>query len=459
MKNRTHNFWQNLALALGRFLWFSMSELYLGIKHDRIDTIRYVFPGLLLAAFFLFRLDTFILWITDLESLQISLQMREVIVYLSVFSGWIIWSTQRAILRIKFLSRLTDAFTYCGLEANKKLPSFIEDSAIDDYVRNLKLFACGISLKKFQENRENLEGHLNIAIVKITEETGDKSRVNILYAMRDLQSPVVLENLEGFQDGEIPIGISYEGPIVVNMRDVAHILVAGQTGGGKSNFEKIAASVLTINNEHSKVYFLDFKGGMEVADLTNRLEESYKNFQKYEGPKACTTFLAEIGGKIENRLKELAKVGAANFDEYVVRTKKEAHKPQVTDPMDIISHHEDEKRTYIIIDEIAQLYARDPSLSKEEVASARAAVNRIARQGRAAGLHLIVATQKPDSTSFDQTVKSNLPAVVCFPMVSQAASVSALGTKRAFDLNPDIKGRAVWKYGPKTQEVQTYLFQ
>jgi hypothetical protein len=44
-------------------------------------------------------------------------------------------------------------------------------------------------------------------------------------------------------------------------------------------------------------------------------------------------------------------------------------------------------------------------------------------------------------------------------MPSQAASVSALGTKRAFDLNPEIKGRAIWKYGPTMTEVQTYLFQ
>jgi len=92
------------------------------------------------------------------------------------------------------------------------------------------------------------------------------------------------------------------------------------------------------------------------------------------------------------------------------------------------------------------------------ILAAREAVNRIARQGRAAGVHLIIATQRPDSANFDQTVKSNIPAVLCFPMPSQAASISALGTKRAFDLNPEIKGRAIWKFGSKVCEVQTYLF-
>ena len=43
-------------------------------------------------------------------------------------------------------------------------------------------------------------------------------------------------------------------------------------------------------------------------------------------------------------------------------------------------------------------------------------------------------------------------------MTNQASSVSAIGSKRAYELNPEIKGRAIWKYGPKMEEVQTYLF-
>jgi S-DNA-T family DNA segregation ATPase FtsK/SpoIIIE len=234
--------------------------------------------------------------------------------------------------------------------------------------------------------------------------------------------------------------------------------VAGQTGGGKSNFEKVVTTVLTQSSEDADVYFLDFKGGMELADLTNRLGDAHRNFHKYEGPKACARFLSELGGKIEGRLSELARYGAANLDSYQkkILTRKDENPAGGSDPS---KGFEPLKRTYVVIDEIAQLYARDPSIAKEELMNARAAVNRIARQGRAAGIHLIVATQKPDAMSFDQTVKANLPAVLCFPMATQAASVSALGTKRAFDLNPDIKGRAVWKFGPHTTEVQTYLFQ
>jgi S-DNA-T family DNA segregation ATPase FtsK/SpoIIIE len=384
--------------------------------------------------------------------------MREVVVYASLFSGWIIWAGIRAFDRTKLLAKLRDAFLYCGLEINNKVPAFIEDVPIDDHVRNLKLFTQGLSVKKFTDSKDNLEAYLNISIDKMRDENGDKGRINILYAMRPLDTTALLDNVLGFADGEIPIGISYEGPITVNMRDVAHILAAGQTGGGKSNFEKVVTSVLVVNNRGAEVFYLDFKGGMELADLTNRLGEKYDNFHKYEGPKACAKFLSDLGEKIESRLKEIASSGSANLDDYLAKRAGENAEPKADDS-GIVKEQDVLKRTYIVIDEIAQLYARDPSISREDLAKARDAVNRIARQGRAAGIHLIVATQKPDAQSFDQTVKANLPAVLCFPMPSQAASVSALGTKRAFDLNPEIKGRAIWKYGPTTTEVQTYLFQ
>ncbi len=461
MKSKSQIYWENIAVSGIRFLWFSACELWNGVVHEKIDVVRYLYPGTFVAAVFALRADSLLAWASGREWLEMSYGFREVVVYVSLFGGWIVWAGERAFYRAKVLSRLRQAFLYCGLEVNQKLPAFIEDNAIDEHVRKLRLFTQGLPLKKFVENKENLEAQLNISIVKISEEAGDKGRINILYAMKELDTPALMENISAYADGEVPIGMSYEGPITVNMRDVAHILTAGQTGGGKSNFEKVATSVLTINNPEATVVYLDFKGGMELADLTNRLGEEHRNFHKYEGPKACTRFLAQLGAQIEDRLVEIARLGASNLDDYNKRRLSLEGPVQSSDTIDTKPENSGEapRRTYIVIDEIAQLYARDPSIAKEELLAARAAVNRISRQGRAAGIHLIVATQKPDAMSFDQTVKANLPAVLCFPMASHAASISALGSKRAFDLNPETKGRAIWKYGPQTKEVQTYLFQ
>lgn len=457
-KNKFQIFMSNAGMNILKLIWYTFKELYDGFKNDTIDVIGYVIPGTVLAGFFLIRADALIANLSGRESLEVSYFSRQLIVYFSLASGWLIWSFRKALARMKVLSQLRYAFSYCGLEIHNEFPAFIEDSAIDDHVRKLKLFSQGLPVKSFIDNKDNLESLLGMSIVKICDENGDKGRINIIYAVKNLETQALLDNARGFEDGELPIGISYEGPVTVNMRDVAHILVAGQTGGGKSNFEKVATTVLTLNNEKAEIYYLDFKGGMELADLTNRLGNNYDNFFKHEGPRACVKFLGEVGSKIEDRLKEIARLGTSDLDAYLAKCT--AQSLTITDESTAITvNAETLKRTYIIIDEIAQLYARDPFTTKDDLDKARAAVNRIARQGRAAGIHLIVATQKPDSSSFDQTVKANLPAILCFPMVSHAASISALGSKRAFDLNPEIKGRAVWKYGPKTLEVQTYLFQ
>jgi energy-coupling factor transporter ATP-binding protein EcfA2 len=450
--SKSKNYWYYFINDCARFVFITVRELYDGIVHDRIDVVRYIYPGVMIALFFILRGDYLVAWVFDVDGLRLPNNLREIIVTIGLASGWLIWAGERSYHRIKVLSRLREAFTYCGLDANKKLPAFIEDQAIDEHVRKLKLFTSGIPLGKFIANRENLEAHLNISVVKMQEEVNDKSRINIIYAMQGLATLAHMENPSEYLDGEIPIGISYEGPIHVNMRDMGHILVAGQTGGGKSNFLKVATSILTQNNPEAEVYFFDFKGGMELADLVNRLGQNYPNFIKREGPRACVSELTTLGEQLATRLSDIAAAKAFNFDGYI----KNYSAPVLNDSD--IKRPNKHKRRYIIIDEIAQLYARDPSIPKEEILAARDSVNRIARQGRAAGVHLIVATQKPDSMSFDQTVKSNLPAILCFPMVSQAASVSALGIKRAYDLNPEIKGRAVWKFGPKVTEVQTFIF-
>jgi hypothetical protein len=458
MKSKSQFYWENIFSSTARFIWFTCAELFNGIYKERIDVVKYVYPGVIFALCFVLRIDLGLYEIIGFEWLNLPVVLRECLIYGGLFGGWIIWSAQRAFLRTKMLSRLREAFSYCGLEAHGKLPAFIEDKPLDEHVRRMKLLARGIPLKKFLENKENLEAHLNISVVKMSDDDGDKSRINVLYAMKSLVTTALLRGIDNLKDGEVPIGISYEGPISVNMRDVAHILAAGHTGGGKSNFEKVATTGLVINNPDADVVFLDFKGGMELADLTNKLGESYKNFHKYEGPKACARFLAQLGPALETRFVEIARLGATNLDDYW--KKRNFEKPQSSEPgQEAGNKEEPPKRTYIIIDEIAELYSKNPILSKEEIQTARAAVNRVARQGRAGGVHLIVATQKPDASNFDQTLKSNLPGVLCFPMPSQAASISALGTKRAYDLNPEIKGRAVWKYGPKIMEVQTYLFQ
>ncbi len=452
-RNKSDRHWENAAGNLLTFVVSAGRELFLGIKHSRIDIKRYVLPGTIVAFLFALNVDRLLAYLTGYDQLRLNYSFKDFIVYGCLSSGWIVWSFERAMQKSKLLKRLQETFTYCGLIAHGRLPSFIDDTPIDSHVRELKLFTQGIPLFKFLENKEAIGTHLNVHVVKMNEDAKNRSLVNITYATKDLENPVYIRDLKAYVDGEIPIGLGYEGPIHVNLRDVGHLLVAGQTTGGKSNFLKVLTATLCLNNPDAEIYFLDFKGGMELADLTNHLGETRSNFLMFGESGSAARELAAIGGQLDARLHGMAAMKASNFDEYLKRFVGKGD--GISKPL----HNDRFKRRFIVVDEVGELYGNNPRISKAEGKAARDALNKMARQGRAAGLHLIISVQVPDSRNIDQTVKANLPGVVCFPMVSHASSVSAIGTKRAFDLNPEVKGRAVWKYGPKLTEVQTYLFQ
>jgi hypothetical protein len=160
--DKVKHFWSDRLFLVLQFFWLSLVELVKGIVHQKIDVVRYVYPGLIVAVFFLARLDTYFAAWFDRDWMRLSMTARCVLVYAMTLSGILMWSFERAYLRTRFLTRLKTAFEYCGLIANRKFPGFISDQPIDEYVRRLKLFANGVPIKKFLENREALEAHFNV---------------------------------------------------------------------------------------------------------------------------------------------------------------------------------------------------------------------------------------------------------------------------------------------------------
>jgi energy-coupling factor transporter ATP-binding protein EcfA2 len=438
-----------------QFIWEALKEIVLGIYHDRFPVWRYCSVGILMGYYFLFDLDITVAnffgstWYFEPNGSKVFL------VLLLSTSGILAFGVEKAIAKTQLLARLKRAFDDCDLKSGGIYPSFINDIAIDEHVRQMKLFVPGIPESKFKEKKLGLEAHFNANIVKFFTEENDKSRINIIYSMKDLPKEIIADDTMVLESGEIPIGRSYDQDVMFNIKDVGHMMVAGQTGGGKSNFLKYVTSTLCTNDADAEVHFLDFKDGAELTSIRNKVGH-LKSFKGYDGDKACIQYLATLEDILKARLEEIKKSGAKDFDDYLKKydrsqtTPSEANETTRTLKLN---------RMYIVIDEIAEVYLKGKdSISKDLKQQAQRSINRIARQGRSAAMHLITGTQKPDSQSFDQSVKANMPAILCFPMVNQVSSIAALGTKRAFDLNVETKGRAIFKYGPKLQEVQTYLF-
>ena len=223
----------DVIFSIVRFFWAAGDEIASGIINNRVPA-KMCYFGIGLALTFYFRLDV---WILKRFFLKYHLNgsLRNFLIYLFILSGWIIWGMMRANQRNRLLNKLKEAFDSAKLKCNGRYPSLIEDVEVDAYVRRLRLLCHGVPRSDFEKEVDRLESVLNMTVVRILQEEGDKSKIEIIYTMKDLDKKAVLENPDAFADGEIPIGHSHEGGIHVNMRDVGHILVAGQTGGGKSN--------------------------------------------------------------------------------------------------------------------------------------------------------------------------------------------------------------------------------
>ncbi len=111
-------------------------------------------------------------------------------------------------------------------------------------------------------------------------------------------------------------------------------------------------------------------------------------------------------------------------------------------------------RHIVVIDEAAELFLANGRSNMSQVQELNRKVIRIAAQGRAVGIHLIVATQKPDTKAISSQIKANLTGIISFPMATLGASFSILGNGRAKEL-PSTPGRAIYKSGLDQFEVQT----
>jgi S-DNA-T family DNA segregation ATPase FtsK/SpoIIIE len=109
----------------------------------------------------------------------------------------------------------------------------------------------------------------------------------------------------------------------------------------------------------------------------------------------------------------------------------------------------------VAVDEASELYSdklkSDPDY--ELSAEVQALTNSIARLGRAAGIHLILATQKMNKESINTIIQENISARMCFKMNTLQGSLQVLGHKGATELSNN-PGRGIWQMGNEEYEVQ-----
>lgn len=185
-------------------------------------------------------------------------------------------------------------------------------------------------------------------------------------------------------------------PIVADLAKMPHLLVAGQTGSGKSVMVNTFLSSLLYRNSPSnlKLILVDPK----QVELTPYNDMPHLLTPVIVEPEKCISALKWAVAEMERRLSSFAEVSKRNISEYNNATEGE-QMPYIV----------------IVIDELADLMmmaARD----------VEGLIVRLAQKARATGIHLVLATQRPSVDVITGLIKANIPARIAFTVASQIDS-------------------------------------
>ena len=277
----------------------------------------------------------------------------------------------------------------------------------------------GIPLKVWKDKKEAIETALDITIVKMKNGSG-KSRVLIhaVPAVSDLPDMIQWKDKYLSQQSFIlKLGESFTGPVTVDLARVPHILLGGATGSGKSVLLKLL--LMQANKKGANVCIADFKGGVDFPPVWHK--ECRMCFEE----QATLELLTELTEELERRKHLLKAAGLPNIDHYNAAT------------------GENLQRYIFACDELAEMLDKT-GLTKDQKETANkieGLLGTIARQGRAFGIHLILATQRPDSAILNGQIKNNINCRICGRADNVLSMIILDNTDAADQIPEDAQGR------------------
>ena len=425
-------------------IWELATELYNGIKSRRLPWPACTFFAGCVACSILFHFDLRV-WqrLSIIRFYPHRVVPYALYVSISSLAGFWIWGFYRVFAKRVLTQRLTEVFTNAGLRTrSNRMPIFISDYSVDDHSRKLKLNPVGLPLAEFDRAKPYLETGLQIFIDEIT---ADRTRgtIQILYSHKEIPKVAKMPELSSIKRLEFLIGQTRAGSLTTTLRDVPHLLIAGFTNAGKSTFLRQLITTLYLNDPNIEFSLIDLKRGLEFQ-LFDHLDRIEVNATAKDAIKALYTAHTELG----QRLELLKANRCENLDTFQAIPEKKRNYDCDWPKGKLMN------RKVLVIDEAAEIFLAGPMIAGKEVQAARRLASQIAALGRAAGIHLIIATQRPDRNAVDPLTKTNLQGRICFQMADNASSMTILDCGRATDL-PTIRGRAIWKNGIDLIEVQT----
>jgi len=225
--------------------------------------------------------------------------------------------------------------------------------------------------------------------------------------------------------------------IFTNLEEMPHLLIAGTTGSGKSvGINVMIASILyRLSPEDCKFILIDPK----MLELSVYEGIPHLITPVVTDPKQAINALKWVVKEMESRYQKMSLLGVRNIENYNLRIKESLDKseqifrsvpaginPDTGQPQTKKIEIEQKKMPFIVVvvDEMADLMM----VAGKEIEHA---IQRLSQMARAAGIHLIMATQRPSVDVITGTIKANFPTRISFQVSSKFDSRTILGDEGA----------------------------
>ena len=187
----------------------------------------------------------------------------------------------------------------------------------------------------------------------------------------------------------LTLGEGFTGPVTVDLAKIPHILLGGSTGSGKSVLLKLL--LMQALKKVAVVCIADFKGGVDFPKAWR--QKCRMCFDEQD----LLDLLTALVNELERRKALLSETSYSNIEEYNHGTG--AHLA----------------RYIFACDEIAEVLDKTgvDNARKKQIGQLETRLSTIARQGRAFGIHLILATQRPDADILNGQIRNNLDCRIC----------------------------------------------
>ncbi|PYZ93086.1 cell division protein FtsK [Salipaludibacillus keqinensis] len=278
--------------------------------------------------------------------------------------------------------------------------------------------STGVKVSKIVNLTDDLALALAAKDIRMEAPIPGKSAIGIevpnqevsLVTLREVLDSTVMQNKENHLAIALGRDISGEA-VIAELNKMPHLLVAGATGSGKSVcINGIIISILMRCKPHEvKLMMIDPK--MVELNVYNGIPHLLSPV--VTEPKKASQALKKVVNEMERRYELFAASGTRNIEGYNAYIKKENKKrdeAEAYSPLPFI---------VVIVDELADLMM----VASSEVEDA---ITRLAQMARAAGIHLIIATQRPSVDVITGVIKANIPSRIAFGVSSSTDSRTIL---------------------------------